>query len=88
MKSAIMTSARNLCLDGYTRDQVFDELSLTYIDYGWKRTMILASAKWGIPTSEFSIPVMYGDKTSFESNRFKRLRTIINNAFDMWEETL
>lgn len=86
MKSEIMISARALYLDGYTRDQVFDELSLNYIDYGWNSTMILASAKWGIPRSEFRVPITGTDRPGIEANRFDRLRTIVDDAFNLWEE--
>ena len=82
MKSGIMITPRTLFLDGYTRDQVFEELSLNYIDYGWDSTMLLASAKWGIPRSEFRVPLTGNNNT----NRFIRLRTIVNEAFELWEE--
>lgn len=85
MKTGLFMSARALNLKGYTRDQVFDELSLNYIDYGWNSTMILASTKWGISRSEFKIPSTDEECSIFESHRFDCLRAIVNKAFDLWE---
>ena len=81
-----MMTARALYLDGYTRDEVYDELSLNYIDYGWDSTMILASAKWGIPRSEFRIPVFNEGNIGIEANRFRRLRANVDESFELWEE--
>ena len=87
MKSSKLMTARALNLRGYTREQVWDELSLNYIDYGWDSTMILASTKWGISRSGFRIPLSEIGG-SFESNRFEWLRNIVNEAFDLWEESV
>ena len=87
MKSSILMTARGLNLRGYTREQVLDELSLNYIDYGWDSTMILASTKWGISRNGFRIP-LNEIGVSFDSNRFEWLRNIVNEAFDLWEESV